>query len=192
MIQSRSVWRWVAALAVAAAALTPAGATTLIRAGVEELVGSNEAIVVGRVVDVQSYWNEEGSFILSDVRIQVLDTLKGVSNDPELTITLMGGTVGELTTLILAGPEMAVGSDYLLFLNREDLPGVDGVRTIRDLAQGIFDVVAAPDGPRAISQASRHPLLPDAQGVSEAVGGQDGILLEELVRQVRDLAGIRR
>lgn len=185
------MWRWAAVLALALAAFAPAEATTMIRMGVEELVASNEAVVLGRVVDVQSYWNSEGSFILSDVTVEVLDVLKG-SAAKEITLTVMGGSVGELTTLILAGPEMMVDGEYLLFLNREDLPGVSGVRTVRDLAQGIFDVVGARSSLRAVSQASRHPLLPDARGISEAPGGQEGIPLENLIRQVRDLAGVRR
>lgn len=192
MSEWRSVWRWAAVLALVLAAFAPAEATTMIRMGVEELVVSNEAVVLGRVVDVQSYWNAQGSFILSDVKVQVLDALKGSAAEKEITLTVMGGNVGELTTLIVAGPEMTVGSDYVLFLNREDLPGVSGARTVRDLAQGIFDVVAGGGGPRAVSQASRHPLLPDARGVSEAPGGQEGIPLENLIRQVRDLAGVRR
>jgi hypothetical protein len=186
------LWRWAAVLALALAAFPPAEATTMIRMGVEELVASNETVIVGRVVDVQSYWNAEGSFILSDVKVQVLDALKGAASEREISLTVMGGSVGELTTLIVAGPEMTIGGDYLLFLNREDLPGVSGVRTVRDLAQGIFDVVGANDGARAVSQASRHPLLPDARGISEAPGGQEGIPLENLIRQVRDLAGVRR
>jgi hypothetical protein len=192
MSESRSLWRWAAVLALALAAFAPAEATTMIRMGVEDLVASNEAVVVGRVVDVQSYWNAEGSFILSDVKVEVLDALKGAALEREISLTVMGGSVGELTTLILAGPEMTIGGDYVLFLNREDLPGVFGVRTVRDLAQGIFDVVGAGDGLRAVSQASRHPLLPDARGISEAPGGQEGIPLENLIRQVRDLAGVRR
>ncbi len=192
MNEWRSVWRAAAAIAVVAAALSPAGATTLIRMGVDHLVASNEAVVLGRVVDAQAYWNAEGSFILSDVKVQVLDVLKGIVADNEITITLMGGNVGDLTTLIVAGPDMAVGSEYVLFLNREDLPGASGVRTVRDLAQGIFDVVDGGDGPRAVSQASRHPLLPDGRGISEAPGGQAGIPLENLIRQVRDLASAGR
>jgi len=192
MSEWRSVWRWAAVFALALAAFAPAEATTMIRMGVEDLVASNEAVVLGRVVDVQSYWNADGSFILSDVKVQVLEALKGSAAEKEVTLTVMGGNVGELTTLIVAGPDMTVGSDYVLFLNREDLPGVSGARTVRDLAQGIFDVVAAGGAPRAVSQASRHPLLPDARGVSEAPGGEEGIPLENLIRQVRDLAGVRR
>lgn len=183
--------RCAAMLAVAAALAAPARATTMIRIGLEDLTAQNQTVVVGRVLDVRSYWNAEGSFILSDVRVLASHVLKGDPGQREFTITVMGGTVGDLTTLIVAGPVLEIGRDYVLFVSAEDLPGADQVRTVRDLAQGIFDVVETPAGARAISQAVSHPLLPDPDGVFEAPGGAEGLALDDMVRQIRGFAGGR-
>ncbi len=43
------------AVAVATGVVAPAGATTLIRAGLEDLTAVNETVVVGEVLDAQSY-----------------------------------------------------------------------------------------------------------------------------------------
>src|SRR5690349_9434456 len=100
-MDAKRLLRGVMAFAIAASVVVPAGATTLIRESLDELVRANRTIVVGEVVDVHSYWNADGTFILTDVRIATHDVLKGNVKNRELTLTVMGGQVGETTTLIL-------------------------------------------------------------------------------------------
>jgi hypothetical protein len=76
----------------------------------------------------------------------------------------------------------------VLFLDPGDLPGAKAVRTVRDHSQGVFDIEISDDGLRAISQASRHPLVPDVRGSIEAPGGVKGIPLGDMMRAVRELA----
>jgi len=181
--------RWlqsVAALMIAAAVAAPAGATTLVRAGLEELVSVNDTVVIGEVREAHSYWNDEGTFILTDVRVTATDVLKGNPKDRDFTITILGGSVGDLTTLIVAGAELIPGKSYVLFLNKDDLPGVHGVRTVQYHAQGVFDIVQARDGRRAISQANRHPLVPDAFGRVDPPGGAKGLLLDIMTQAIRE------
>jgi hypothetical protein len=178
----------VAALVIAAAVAAPAGATTLVRASLDELVASNRTIVVGEVVDSQSYWNEPHTFMLTDVRIRATEVLKGDPRETTLTVTLMGGTVDGLTTLIVAGAQLIPGKSYLMFLNEDDVPGVRQVLTVRHHAQGVFDVVRGRDGWRAISQANRHPLVPDALGFVDPPGGAKGLLLDAVKQSIREIA----
>ena len=185
----RRLLRGTAALAVAATVVAPAGATSLERASLDELTTTNSTILVGEVLDAHSYWNREGNFILTDVVVAAKQVLKGRVDGPELTVTLMGGSVGETTTLILGGAELAPGRRYVLFLNEEDLPGVQGVRTVRDHVQGAFEIVKGRDGVRAVSQASRHPLAPDAAGLVEAPGGTDGLSLPGMIGSIRETLG---
>jgi len=185
---ARILLRGFLTVAMAASAMAPAGATTLIREGLDQLVAGNATIVLGEVLDVSSRWNDEGTFILTDVRIAPQEVFKGKIEDPELTITIMGGTVGDRTKLIVGGAELVPGSAYVLFLNQEDLPGAKSVRTVRDHVQGAFDLVLAKDGGvRVVSQANRHPLLPDAKGLVEPPGGAQGIPLDTLRQSIRDL-----
>lgn len=185
---ARKLLGGVVAVALAAGNATPASATTLKRAGLDQLVAENRTIVLGEVVDANSYWNAEGTFILTDVRFKVHEVLKGDAGDRDLTFTLMGGTVGDLTSLIIGGPELVRGNSYLLFVDEWDLPGAKGVQTVRYLSQGTFDIVMAGDGLRAISQAHRHPMAPDVKGNIEAPGGAEGISLVTLMRSIRELA----
>jgi hypothetical protein len=178
--------RGVMALAIAAGVVAPASATTLVRASLDKLVADNATVVVGDVVDSSSYWNEDGSFILTDVRFAVSETLKGRPSGREITITLMGGRVGDLTTLIVGGAQLIPGRSYVLFLNAENLPGVQGALTVRDHVQGAFDLVLAKDGLRAVSQANSHPLVPDAKGYLDAPGGVEGMPLTAMIQSIHE------
>jgi hypothetical protein len=176
------------AIVMAAGVAAPSSASTLIRQSLNGLVAANPTIVVGEVLDAHSYWNDEGTFILTDVRLKATDVLKGDTRDTEFTVTLMGGTVGDLTTLIVGGAELLPGKSYVLFLGDGDLPGASAVRTVRDHSQGVFEVVKARDGLRAISEANRHPLHPDALGFVDPPGGAKGLLLNDMVRSIREFA----
>lgn len=179
--------RGVAALAIAAGLGSPANATTLIRQSLENLVANNRTIVIGEVVDSHSYWNKAGTFILTDVLFAVEEVLKGHQETRELTVTILGGRVGDLTTLIVGGAELFPGRSYVLFLDDMDLPGLKNARTVRYHSQGAFDIEISGDGLRAISQASQQPLAPDAHGNIEPPGNAKGIPLGTLMRTIRGL-----
>ncbi|HEY3216391.1 MAG TPA: hypothetical protein VGK93_07855 [Candidatus Eisenbacteria bacterium] len=176
--------RIVSRVALVSAALTAsaikADATTLIRQGLDQLASDNELVLQGRVLETHSYWNDDHTFILTNVRVRPSQILKG-SHDGDVTFTLMGGTVGEITTLIVGGADLWPGSDYVLFLSRVDLPGAADRLTVRDHAQGVFDL----ENGRAFSQALGHALLPGPGGRADVPGGEEGLVLEDLVRQVR-------
>jgi hypothetical protein len=188
---SPHVARLVLALVLTVLAAIPAGATTLIRQGLDKLTAENEAVVYGRVLDIHSYWNAEHTMIMTDVRVRASQVLKGDRAARDITFTLMGGTVGDITTLIIGGPELVPGSDYILFLNRERLHGETTVLTVRDLVQGAFELGDLGAGRRVYSQALNHALLPDAEGLSEPPGGTSGLTLDEMLTQVRQFAGDR-
>ena len=187
MRSTTTVARFALVLALAVLAASPAAATTLMRAGLEKLTADNQLIVQGRVLDTRSYWNDEHTFIYTDVRVSTAQVLKGPSR-AEVTFTLMGGTVGDITTLIIGGPNLLPGSEYVFFLSRGDLAGGVIRLTVRDLAQGVFDVITDRTGRQVVfSQALHDPLLPDPNGIDTVPGGEQGMPLEQLVREVRTL-----
>jgi hypothetical protein len=166
---------------------TAAQASTFGRVGLDYLVAENETIVVGEAVAARSYWNPTRTFILTDVQISVSQTLKGQAAD-QITVTLPGGNVGELTSVLVGGAALVPGHTYVLFLDRVNLAGVMGVLMVHDHGQGVFDVEMAGSELHALSQARRHELLADADGHAEPVGGAEGLPLTDLVETVRHLA----
>jgi len=174
---------------LATALAVPAGATTLRRMGLEDLVKSHSKIVVGEVVDVHSYWNHDGTFILTDVRISTEQVVKGrLEENSEITVTLLGGEVGDLATLIIGGAELVKGNSYVLFLNEENLPGAKNALTVREHVQGAFDVKLDKGSLRAISQAVRHPLVPDANKLVDPPGGREGLQLNTMIQSMRAIS----
>jgi hypothetical protein len=185
LLRGAAILATVVTIASIAGGAAPVGATTLVRADLDKLAAENAAVVLGRVEAVRSYWNAEGTFILTDVRLATLEVIKGaLQKGRDLEITLMGGTVGDLTTLIIGGPRLVPGHTYVLFLNEEDLPGAPGALTVRDLVQGAFDVVMTKNGLRAISQANGHPLVPDAAGSMDVPGSVEGLELDSMIRSI--------
>lgn len=192
MSGTRQGWRSLLVLAMTLCGVAGAEATTLRRMGLEELSRTNDGIVIGRVVDVLSYWNADGTFILSDVRVAPTQVLKGDLPQQELSLTVLGGTVGELSTIIVGGSELVIGREYLLFVSPSDLPGATDVLSVRDHCQGTFDVLRGKAGALAISQARHHPLLSDDRGVAEPPGGQEGLPLDFVIREIGRVAGPRK
>jgi hypothetical protein len=181
---------WMGALALAAllGLAAPSSASTFARMGLYDLVDENPTIVVGEVVNSHSYWNDAKTFILTDYRIAVSDVLKGAVANREITVTVPGGKVGDLISVIVGGADLSSGKPYVLFLDRKDLLGVRGVLTVRDHCQGVFDLEISGNQVQAISQGRRHGLLPDAAGVAEPAGGPQGMPLATLVQAIRNRA----
>lgn len=174
---------------LAALAAVPLEATSLRRLGLEQLTRDHDRAVVAEVVSALSYWNAERTMILTDYEIRPRETAKGEAAE-SLVVTLLGGTVGSTTTLIVAGAELVPGKSYLLFLNEEGLTPEITALTVREHCQGVFEIVAGKNGePRAVSQATRHPLVADQAGVRQPPGGNEGVLLSDLLRLVRTESG---
>lgn len=163
-----------------------AGATTLVRGNLDRLVADHSTVVVGEVLSADSRWNEDGSFIVTDVRLLVDETVKGAQRD-FLTVTVLGGTVGDLTTVIVGGAELVPGRSYLLFLSPGTLAGAERELTVREHVQGAFDLDEEGGRWVARSQARSHRLLADERGLSNPVGGSDGVPLARLLDAIRVL-----
>jgi hypothetical protein len=183
----RVVTRTVLAIAALAALAAPALATTLIREGLEDLTRGSGMVLHGRVVDIRSYWNDDNSFIYTDVRVRPIERVKDLlGRNEDVTFTVLGGTVGDITTLVIGGPELVPGSEYVLFLAEDEVHG-RRMLTMPSLVQGAFDVFRSASGVRAVSQAALLPLLPDAKGLDRAPGDVEGLDLGDMLMSVRKL-----
>ena len=175
----RIVVRLMPVLMAGLSLVAPAAATTLVRQGLDRLTVENEVVLQAKVLDTHSYWNDDHTFILTDVRARASRVFKGPDTE-WVTLTVMGGTVGEVTTLLVGGANLVPGSEYVLFLAHADLPGARHRLTVREHAQGVFVL----ENDRAISEAVGEPLVPDANGHTDVPGGEGGMAVDELIRQI--------
>ena len=107
-------------LAIALICLCPdAVRAAVVKMTVAELSDQADRIISGDVVDVESYWNDEETLILSSVTVEVHENLKG-DGPPRIVLELFGGTVGDTTLRTSVTPTLVAGDHVLLFLDVQD------------------------------------------------------------------------
>ncbi len=180
-------WPWTLTVLLTLALSAPTWATTLERVSLESLVQDNAIILVGEVTDSHSYWNDDHTIILTDLTLRSERVLKGTADKNQQTVTVMGGTVGDLTNVIVAGAQLVPGNSYLLFLDEVELPGKRAL-TVREHSQGVFDISLSESGElRVISQASQHTLAQDASGRTDPPGGKNGLMQDDIFDAITTL-----
>ncbi len=186
MQPSRSFLHGFGVLALATALASPAEALSLRRADLANLVAGNTTILIAEVQAAVPRWNRDKTLILTEFQLAASDVLKG-DTTRELSVTLMGGTVGETTTLIPGGAALAPGHRYVVFVNQEALPSSDPTFTVTDHSQGVFDLELRDGGWWATSQAAGAALVPgeDEEEGADVPGGAEGMSLDELVSSIK-------
>jgi hypothetical protein len=121
-------------LAVVVAAFNPLHATTVRRLSFDELVTKAQSIVVGHVVDSRTLWNNDHKLILTSYTVQVQESMKG-SAQPVLTVTTLGGKVGNTVLHVSGMPVLQPGEDVILFLEQSG-----SHTTVVGLNQGKFTI----------------------------------------------------
>ena len=104
-------------VALAVAALIPAGATTVIPPSFDELVEQAQLIFQGTVTDVQSQWAGEGADrrIVSYVTFRVEESIKQEPG-PSYTLRMLGGTVDGETMGVIDAPQFKKGDRDIVFV----------------------------------------------------------------------------
>lgn len=138
----RSARGLLAALGLFALVFAPsARATTMLFSDLPQLVQKSDAVVRGTVKSVRSRWSSDRSRIVTDVELEVAESLKG-SPGSSLLILQPGGVVGEVGQQISGLPSFVEGEEVVVFLERR---GTSAFR-VRGMAQGKYRVERSSDG----------------------------------------------
>lgn len=115
-------------------------ATIILPVSLEYMTTFSETIVVGYVKSTRSYWKDQ--MIMTDIVIDIQRIIKQFRNEApsELTLTLPGGTVEDITYVVDGVPEFFVGNKMMLFVNRTKTGGAYYVPF--GLEYGVFTVIA--------------------------------------------------
>lgn len=119
----------------------------------EDFLHQTRFIFVGTLIEKESYRSEDGRFILTRHRFEVLDAIKGDPGD-RITITEYGGTVGDITMEVSHSPRYAAGQEYMVFSYVD--PGNHDRTFAGPLGQ--LRVIADRSGSRAVRIYPGHPL----------------------------------
>ena len=130
---------------------------------VETLADHSGQVIEGVVASVRSYWAAGPRRIESEVTFAQVQYLKGALPDAgdTFSLTVPGGTVGEVRMQVCCAPDFRVGDKWILCL----LPSYETFPVV-GLHQGAFLVRADQDGVERIAY-ERH-------GVAEPIVGVDG------------------
>ena len=133
--------RTVAIFACLALVALSSQASTFLSMGLPDLVSEADAVIQGRVMEVESFWNEAGTMILAEARVVVEEVVHG-SVSPEVTILTFGGEVGHERVTAIGFPRFSPGERLLLFLGRQP----DGSVRVVGYQQGQFRIVPTARG----------------------------------------------
>lgn len=139
-------------VAIFALLLPIAYASTLVYLETEDLVKRSEAIIRGKVRDIESRYNEERTKIFTYTIVEVSETIKG-NVPPVITIETYGGRVGDINMKVPGMPEFTKGEEVLLFLKKSE-----NLWHITGMIQGKFRIERDEEG--------KEFLVNDFRGIS--------------------------
>lgn len=102
-------------LVFALAAATPALASTFVAMDHTQLVDASDAVVVGQVTDVRSFWNDEATAIVTEASVVVTENLAGQAPGV-VVVRTFGGQVGAVRIEAHGFPTFEKGQKLVLFL----------------------------------------------------------------------------
>jgi hypothetical protein len=88
-----------------------------ISADLKTLTKNSEVVLIGKVSKQESKWNKNKSAIYTDVTIEVDEYLKGQRGEKSITVSHLGGEVGEVGELYTHIPTFKEQEEMLLFVN---------------------------------------------------------------------------
>ena len=117
----------------------PASASVVIPPADDDLIVYADAVILGRVTDIESHDNRLGK-LSTYITFAIEEVLKGSFAQSTLTIRELGGQVGGMAGWIFANPEFTVGERVLLFLDQR----ADGTLRVMHFYLGKFSIVTDP------------------------------------------------
>ena len=109
-----TVFAW-GLLGVLLSLLTNDALSQVCKVSIKELTLESTAIVVGKCTKKESFWNDKHTQILTEVKIQTGESIKG-SPGSEVVITIPGGRVGNTIYEVSDMPIFQEGEEVLVFL----------------------------------------------------------------------------
>ena len=170
---------------------SPAGATTLRRIDLPELVHRADLVVHARAIEKKVYWNAAGTQIHTDTLFDILDHAKG-QGQKRLTVTMLGGRIGPVEMSADGTPVFEIGEEVLLFTS----PRPDGMKNLVGYSQGVMRVHEDPQTGEKVA-ASEVPVgttyLQDVGGRARATHpARLQAPLPELLDRIRQMVAAER
>jgi hypothetical protein len=172
----------VLALALSA---TPASPSQVLHQTLRDLTLGSSDVVIGRVEEMSTRWNESHTKIVTDVTVSVSESLKGTPGE-RLVLTQLGGDLDGFRYAVPGSPLFRPGEEALLFVWRD----AKGRAQVNGLAQGKFDIrTDAATGARSVQRAVEGLQVRDVRALAQVRPGEAVPVfgLDELKREIRTI-----
>jgi hypothetical protein len=159
-------------------------ATTLVELSLKELCKKSTDIVNARVISIQSYLSENKRRIFTDIELEVLSNIKGKTKvSQKIRLTVYGGTVNGVSTIVVGAPKFSVGEQTILFLSNISTNNGGVNYRVSGLSQGKFNVYADPVTKieKVVRDNFEKPLRQEINGSTIFITSKKSILLQDFL-----------
>ncbi len=162
------------------AILASAGATTLQKLSLDDMIRQSTGIVRAKVAGSRSALR--GQNIYTYYRLDVLETAKQDAAVPgrQIEIAVPGGAVNGMRQVAIGSPELSAGAEYVMFL----WTGKSGLTQIIGLSQGLFQVAEDAAGNVNLTRPAAPDLMIDQDG-RPVSGEQMGLRWSDLRARIQ-------
>ncbi len=182
-MRARMLWTAVVLAILLVAGRETADATILIKKNLAQLAAESERVVIAEVGVQRGAYAKGTRVIFTYTQLNVVSTLKG-ENTGTLELAEVGGTVGNITTVVVGMPRFAEGERVLLFLKKDVL----GQWRTHGCVQGRFDVIDnLATGERLVKLDPAMPHVHREYFATEADPQPRAVTLEEFAAKLREL-----
>ncbi len=160
----------------------PAAATTMLRMDLTGLTQAADTVVHGTVRRMESRWSGDHRRIITEVEIEVTETLKGQASSTVLVVQ-PGGHVGDIGQIVHGLASFSPGEEVVVFLNRH---GPEAFQ-VTGMAQGKYQVRRSEDSRSvlAVPESTGDTLLLDPTTRQPTSAEQRTLTLDELKASIR-------
>ena len=92
----------------------------MVQVPLERSIQGSDLVIRGRTLDQHCEWTADGHWIVTVVRIQVLETLGGSAPGDELVVRVLGGVLDGIGLSVSDMPAFRADEETVLFLKRSN------------------------------------------------------------------------
>jgi hypothetical protein len=138
-------------------AVSPIGATTLLKLSLDEMIQQSTSIVRAKITG--SYTAPLGRDVYTYYQVQILETLKA-GGTAATVVAVPGGTAKGVRQMAAGAPTLNAGQEYILFL----WTSRSGMTQIIGLSQGLFVAMQSEAGDTVLVRPAASELMLDQAG----------------------------
>jgi len=158
-----------------------AAAATVLRFDLHDLTDRAAVVVHGKVVSKEARRDDRVGAIVTDLRLEVIEALKGTRGQ-SFSFTIFGGVLGDRGSAISGAATFDEGEEVLVFL---DQVNQFGLRNTIGLSQGKYTIREVEGRRLAFRDLEGLQLMDSASGEVQAAQPEQGQPFDELLAAVK-------